>query len=251
MTFFVLALAAGLFGGFRGRLFLILLFFFIQFFFEGLWKTRWLPVLAGVIVLGAACILPFTSYMPKAFQRALSFLPVDVDPVVKQDAEQSTQWRVQMWQTLWPEVPTYLWLGKGYAFSPTDLYLTELAQHRGMTSNYETAILTSEYHNGPLSVIVPFGIPGAVAFLWFLGAGWMYLYKSYRLSGPDLKKVNTCLLSYYTVRVIFFFAIYGSFYLDILVFSSIIGLSIALNKPQQSRVESSSGAAGNEITAPA
>jgi hypothetical protein len=28
-----------------------------------------------------------------------------------------------------------------------------------------------DYHNGPLSILIPFGLFGMIAFLWLLGAG--------------------------------------------------------------------------------
>ena len=38
-------------------------------------------------------------------------------PDARLDAEGSTEWRLDMWKALLPEVPQYLLLGKGFAFS--------------------------------------------------------------------------------------------------------------------------------------
>ena len=57
-----------------------------------------------------------------------------------------------------------------------DLYLTFEAARTGLISNYEGAMLAGDYHNGPLSILMPFGMFGAIAFLWLLGAGLKVLY---------------------------------------------------------------------------
>ena len=60
-------------------------------------------------------------------QRSLSFLPIQVDKVARHDAMSTLDWRFQIWKTVLPEVPKYLWLGKGYNFSGTDYDLTQEA----------------------------------------------------------------------------------------------------------------------------
>jgi hypothetical protein len=229
LAIFLLAVILGFFGGFRGRLILIVMFFVVQFCLEGLWRTRWLPILLGATILIGAVVLPFTAKLPGSFQRVLSFLPVEVDASVRRDAEGSIVWRTEMWQALWPEVPKYFWLGKGYSFSQSDLYLTQIAQARGIERGYATAMLTAEYHHGPLSVIVPFGIWGALIFLWFVAVGIWVLHRNYRWGDKELQKVNTFLLTYYLVRACYFFTLYGSLYSDMVVFTAVLGLSVAVN----------------------
>jgi hypothetical protein len=96
-----------------------------------------------------------------------------------------------------------------------------------LAKNYEVYI--GEYHNGPLWVLVPLGIWGAIGFLWFLVAGWRVLCNTFRYSEPGLKIVNTFLLSSFVARTLFFFAIYGAFYAELLIFTGVVGLSISLN----------------------
>ena len=226
---FMLVVGIGLLGGFRTRLFLTIMFFIAQFFLEGLWRTRWLPILLSFAILGGLAILPFTERLPESFQRTLSFLPVQVSPNVQRDAQDTVTWRVEMWQALSPEVPRYFWLGKGYAFSGTDLYLTELAQARGLAKDYETMMLVAEYHNGPLSVLIPFGIWGMIIFVWFLIAGGLLLYRNYRYGDKDLKTINTFFLAYYSVMAVFFFTIYGAFNSQLFFFTGVLGLSLSIN----------------------
>ena len=58
--------------------------------------------------------------LPLTFQRALSFLPVNIDAGVRADAQASLDWRIEMWKALLPQVPPHLLLGKGYAITPED-----------------------------------------------------------------------------------------------------------------------------------
>ena len=97
-----------------------------------------------------------------------------------------------------------------------------------MTSQ-DIAILAGDYHSGPLSIIIPFGIWGVIGFLWFLVASVRALYFNYRNGDESLKKINTFLLAYFIARVLNYFFIFGGFYGDLAIFCGIIGLSLSLN----------------------
>ena len=86
-------------------------------------------ILAGILML--MIIIPFANKLPFGFQRTLSFLPmINVSAEAKINAQDSTEWRIQMWQAVLPQVPDYLLLGKGYALSQSDF--------RDMTGHYHT-----------------------------------------------------------------------------------------------------------------
>ncbi len=229
LLLFVGNLVMSLFGGFRSILLILLLTFVIQFLYEKLHRTSLLPKLLFVLALSAALILPFASKLPLSVQRTLSVLPIDVDPVAKQSAKVSTDWRLNIWQRVLPKVPQYLFLGKGYAISSAELELLGNESLRGQDTSQDTAILAGDYHNGPLSVIIPFGIFGALGFLWFLFASFSALRKNYRYGAPSLRNINRFLLAYFITRTIFFFVVYGSLYNDFIYFVGIVGLSVSLN----------------------
>ncbi len=71
-----------------------------------------------------------------------------------------------MWKTLVPDIPKYFLLGKGYRIDPEDLYLADIANQLGLTDAFEVSRVAGDYHSGPLSVIISFGIFGVVSFLW-------------------------------------------------------------------------------------
>jgi len=134
-----------------------------------------------------------------------------------------------MWQVLWPEVPKYFWVGKGFTANATDLYLINESMLRGLGQGYEGAIVTGDYHSGPLSVILPYGVWGALAFLFLIGAGFRVLWNNYRHGDPALKKVNVFLISSFIAKTIMFLGIFGAIHLDFMAFAGILGLSIAIN----------------------
>ena len=100
----VAAVGAGLFGGFRSVLLLNCALIFLQFFMEGMHRTRLFPILLVGIAGAMLCLIPIARKLPLSVQRTLSFLPYDVSPVARLDASGSTNWRLRMWETAWPDV---------------------------------------------------------------------------------------------------------------------------------------------------
>ena len=227
---FLLAFGIALLGGFRTSAVTIALLVVFQFIFEKLLRTGYFPAALLAMALLSACVLPFLDRMPLSIQRSLSFLPVRIDPEARYDAEGTSEWRLEMWKKVLPDVPAYLLLGKGFTFNGTDLYLTAEATKRGYVANYEGSIINGAYHNGPLTTIIPFGIWGALGFLWFCWTSIRYLYRKKEHGHPALKTVNTFLLSFFCSSLVFFLTIYGQFNLDLYGFVGIIGFAIALNR---------------------
>jgi hypothetical protein len=220
---------AGLFGGFRSVLALNGALILLQFYLEGLHRTRLFPMLLIGSVAAVVCIFPFARQLPLSVQRTLSFLPLDVSPAARQDAKGSTDWRFRMWEAAWPDVTRYFWVGKGYTASASQYFLTQEATRYGMAEDFETSLLAGDYHNGLLSILIPFGIFAVIAFLAFLWAGFRVLQHNFRNGTRELKIVNAFLLSSFIVRSIFFFAVFGGIHSDILTLAGLVGFSIALN----------------------
>jgi O-Antigen ligase len=215
-----------IYSGFRSQLIFFAMMFFGLFFLERLYRSRALPFVLLVGILGITVSLPMASKLPPTIQRSLSFLPLDIDPIIRMNADFSNEWRLRMWRSILPMVPRYLLVGKGYSIDPELLSMSETAMER---DNTETAILAGDYHNGPLTVLIPLGIWGALGFLWFLGAGFRVLYRNYRYGDPELHRINTFLFLYFVVKVLFYLFIYGSFQGDFFVFTGLVALSISAN----------------------
>lgn len=222
-------IGVSLFSGFRSLIGFYALLFLFQFTIEGLWRTRYALLLGGALLLGTVVVVPFARQMPLTIQRSLSFLPIDVDAQARMDAEGSSDWRFQMWRLLWGQVPEYLWLGKGYALDPMDLHLAQESLRRGFIQNYETAMIAGDFHSGPLSLIIGFGLPGTVTLAAFLFAGWRVVRANHAHSPPELRAINSFIYAYFLCRSAFFLFVVGDAASDLAHFTGLIGASVALN----------------------
>ncbi len=215
------------FCGFRSILILFLLIFALQFWLERLFRTRLFPVLLAISLVSVALVLPNTRHLPSVVQRTFSFLPIEIDDATRASAQSSLEWRFDIWEVVIPQIPKYLWLGKGYSIDPADLNIAGFGALRGNTA--ERAILAGDYHNGPLSVMIPLGFWGAAGLLCFWITTLRYMYRHYRNGDPALKAVNTLLLSLFLARILFFVGFFGCFYMDLFYFTGLAGLSVSIN----------------------
>ena len=109
------------------------------------------------------------------------------------------------------------------------LYLVRESKRRGFISDFEGSYIAGDYHSGPLSVLVPLGVGGVLAFLWFLTAGTCALYRNFRYGAPELKRVNTFLLTFFIAQTLFYMLVFGAFSNGLLIFTGILGFSVSLN----------------------
>jgi hypothetical protein len=222
-------LALGALGGFRSYFILLAMTFMIVFYLEGLVRSRYAALLLVVALIASAFVIPYANKLPLSIQRTLSFLPLNVEPVARFDAEASSEWRLRIWKTVWPEVPQYLWLGKGLSVDNRDLELADELEQRGRGASGQATILAGDFHNGPLTILIPFGIWGVIGWVWFLGACLRALYLNHRYGEERLRKINTFLLAFFLAKTIQYFFVFGNFYTDFADFCGLIGLSLALN----------------------
>lgn len=229
------AMFMGMLSGFRSSILVTVLVATIQFFAEGLHRTKYAASFAGFAAAAFVFLAAFSESLPLSAQRAISFLPVRVDPIAANDAKTSLTWRFEMWRMVVKEIPKHLWLGKGYAIDPTDLYLAEESFRRGFINDYETAIAAADYHSGFLSMMVPFGVVGTTAMMLFFIAGGRVMYRNMRYGDADIKNINTFLFSFYVGRLLYFFAFFGGIETDFWFFVSLVGISLSMNGGMKGR----------------
>jgi len=229
MPLFLLVFALGLLGGFRSYVALFGLTCVVLFCLEGLHRTRYLPIALAGLLVGGVIVLPQAEKLPLVAQRAISFLPGKFDALAVESAKTTIGWRLEMWREVLPEVPKCLFQGRGFNLNPTDLYLAAESQRRFASEGLAGTIVAGDYHNGPLSILIPFGIYGLIAFVWFLTAGARTLYRYYKFGDPALRTINALLLACFTVRAVWFFTFFGSFHSDVPIFAGLLGLGVALN----------------------
>jgi hypothetical protein len=222
-------------GGFRVVLITYLCIFAMLFYLEGLHRTPMvLPLIFGLLV-GCVLIVPFADKLPATFQRSLSFIPgLNLDPEVVLNADGSKAWREGIWADTWPKVPQYLLLGKGYGLSAEDFTMMgDGTFANGIASKMDQSqvalAISGDYHNGPLSTLMPFGIWGAIAFLWVSVTALYILYRNYKYGDADLKTVNAFFLVVALQKFFGFFFIFGAYSNDLGEFAKLAGFSIALN----------------------
>jgi hypothetical protein len=219
-----------MYGGFRSVFILVGLTFMIIFYLEGLLRTKFLPIFILVGILGVAALIPMATRLPLSVQRSMSFLPIEVDPIARENAEATSQWRLDMWKSLLPEIPKYLIVGKGLAIDSNELDTQHYLERRGASfGGAAGSILAGDYHSGPLSIIIPFGIFGLIGFVWLLIAEGRGLYRNYLYGDPALRKVNTVLYAMFLARTFLYVFIFGGFYTDLAFFAGLMGFSISLN----------------------
>jgi hypothetical protein len=218
-------------------LILFALTFLCGFSLEGLWRTRVFPILAGVCLLLMAVMIPQVQRLPWVVQRTLSFLPIKVDQLVRDSAYASTEWRLEMWKNVLPQVPQYFFKGKGFAVDPNDLFMANQSASRALEGATAGAALAGDYHNGPLSLIIPFGIWGVLAFGYFIFVSARTMRYYLHHGDPGLKSANTFILAFFIAKVIFFLLIFGSFWSDLCFFTGLIGLSVSINGEPRTVVE--------------
>lgn len=113
--------------------------------------------------------------LPLAAQRALSFMPGNWDSMAVQEAEGSTNWRVEMWKMVLTEDKWIhsKWFGDGFGFSANDLAVMEAMQDGGGGfaggSDQEAFMISGTFHSGPLTTIRTVGYVGLILFFGLMG----------------------------------------------------------------------------------
>jgi hypothetical protein len=226
-----------LLGGYRTSLWIEMLIFGLAFFIEGLHRTWLLAPLLILMVMGAVALVPLASHLPFTFQRALAFLPLELDSEARASADASTGWRFNMWTALLQEeVPQHLLLGKGYAFSSEEY--GEMMNNGAMATAEGTfdagqngLALAGDYHNGMLSLVIPFGIWGVLAFLWYAVAGLWVMYRNMRYGREELRTINNVLFIVFLNEFVSYVSCFGGLAIsgDMAFLNGMLGMSVALN----------------------
>ena len=224
----------GTMGGFRSLFIFFVLMFLVVFYYEGLFRSRHAFAFVAALVLGGAVTIPLASKLPLSIQRSISFLPLDIDPVARVEADASTQWRIEMWKSVLPDIDPrrrtgYFWQGKGLGFSEAELQFSQARTLHGENETTQEMLLAGNYHNGPLSLLLPFGVWGAIGWLWFMVACMRALYLNFHYGDESLRRINTLLLGWFLVKCVMFLLIFGDFRAEFASFTGVVGFSLALN----------------------
>ena len=165
-------------------------------------KVGIILILVYVIVLLSVGVLPYS------FQRSVSFLPfIKVEESALTDASGSEDFRILIWRSVIDVIPKYFIFGKGVTFSSDYFHWIEATE----PGSIEDFIITGNLHNGPLSLVISFGIFGFfIAMLLFF------------CTIIDINKVNKKVWSLPNLKS-YFITIYSLFVVEVFVFIFIYG----------------------------
>jgi len=167
-----------------------------------------------ISVMVALFMIPFvylvTPFLPHAMQRSLTFLPgVKVDEAVMRNAASTVNWRLDLWLDALEEIPEHLIIGKGYTYPA---YATEQIEGGfNLMKHHEWALITSNYHNGPLSLLIGFGIPGFIIGNFIILYSVIRLYEFTKTEWQDsfLRRLFILFYADVIVKILMFYFIFG------------------------------------------
>jgi len=141
-----------LLSGFRS----MLVYLFVVFVVSAFIRRRYFDIIAISVagVLGLCLLIGSGQVrnLPYGAQRALSFLPIELDERAREDADQSSNWRFEMWE-LALTTDRYIqnkWLGDGFAVSAREMR-AQLDAAQGFATgvvidNKEAFLARGSYH---------------------------------------------------------------------------------------------------------
>ena len=124
-----------------------------------------MTLILSITLLSTLLVLQGSAFsLPLPAKRALSFLPGAWDSRVTSDAEGSSEWRWEMWETALTS-EHYIrnkWVGDGYGFTAEELAYQGSLGEGGTAANtlQEYFLMTGTYHSGPVEAIKRIGYIG-------------------------------------------------------------------------------------------
>jgi O-antigen ligase len=231
-----------LFGGFRLGILNFLLIGLIVAFLQRAFTLARIFLGCFLLIAGWFVLVETSPYLPPGAQRAIAWVPgTDIPEFVKRDASSTVEWRLQLWEEGMKKLPEYWLIGKGYAFSEKEAVAVSGANKA--TDQLSWAIVTSSYHNGPISLLLGLGVFGlivgfALIFAICIRHGRM-LKAPWR--DPRLKQIHQVIYAMLLVHVTVFLTIYGdvqvSFPPLFFMFALLEGLCAADKKLESAKTE--------------
>lgn len=172
----LLSFAFAALSGFRSEIGAVGLTYLVAIAYRGGFPSVFIATMALVIGIALLAFFNTLSPLPSNIQRALSFLPGTWDQVHITDAENSTQWRVDMWEEalLTDHWIKKKWLGDGLGMTRQEFDFInsfEGKQTGGavgtgkLNIDQQLMMASNNYHSGPVSTIRGIGYVGLLTLL--------------------------------------------------------------------------------------
>lgn len=235
LVIMLLTMAAAAYSGFRNSVvFACLMLALGVYYWNGLKAVIACSIMA---VVGLGCIATLNSVipLPANIQRSLSFLPGTWEHRHIEDAEGSTEWRLEIWKEA---LTSERWIqnklfGDGLGFTKQELELQEAYRMRtsfemgasGFDLMRENILINGDYHSGPVSFIRTTGYIGLFAFLCAL---FHQAFRAHRLLRTTRNTEWFRIVAFFCIPMIihpvFFLFIFGAFNIDSSLFLIHAGL---------------------------
>jgi hypothetical protein len=169
----LVSMAAVMLGGFRAGVAFVGLNYLVAIAYRSGTAGILLASLGGCLTIGVLAFVNLIAPLPPNVQRTLTFLPGTWEQRYKDDAEGSTDWRVEIWkEALFSE----RWIqnkimGDGLGFSAAELaaQMNAVSSIRvgvsGFDVHRESVLANGDYHSGPVSTVRVIGYVGLIFFL--------------------------------------------------------------------------------------
>ncbi len=172
----LISLAFAALSGYRNEMASVGLIYLVGLFYRGGAVAVIISCLGGIAMVAVLALVNVASPLPPNVQRSLSFLPGTWDESIVQGADDSTEWRVEMWKEA---LLTDYWihnkfLGDGLGMSEREyLWMKsfDIEQLGGgvgsgkLTMQQEHMMITGSYHSGPVSAVRIVGYFGLLILL--------------------------------------------------------------------------------------
>jgi len=165
-----IVLVAALMSGFRSTLISVILTFSVGIAYRSGFSGVSFAIFSAICGLGLLAAVNVISPLPPNIQRSLTILPGSWEERYRRDAENSSEWRFEIWREVlltdrWIDNK---WLGDGLGFKATEL-ASQMRAHEGErkgTSGFdqhrEAILKNGDYHSGPVQTIRTIGYVGLI-----------------------------------------------------------------------------------------
>ncbi|MFN6018263.1 MAG: hypothetical protein ACK49N_11855 [Verrucomicrobiota bacterium] len=165
--------AASLMGGYRNGIMSVMLTCFLGIAYRSGSIGIVLSSFIGIVAITLLALVNLVTPLPPNVQRTLTFLPGTWEQRYKDDADASTEWRVEVWKEalLTDRWIHNKWLGDGLGFSAAELAAQMNTREgaragiSGFDAQRESILASGDYHSGSVTTIRVIGYVGLFVFL--------------------------------------------------------------------------------------
>lgn len=165
------SIVAAMLSGFRNAVIMVGFIYITGIAYRSGKNGVFLSTVIGSFALILLALVNLISPLHPNIQRSLTFLPGTWEQRYKDDANDSSEWRFEMWKEALTSEKWIKnkWLGDGLGFSAEDLEksftLKAASATTGLDFSREQMLINGAYHSGPISVIRTIGYIGLLVFL--------------------------------------------------------------------------------------